>query len=289
MSDLIEQSGVLVERLVKFMKTREMNDPLFAQSMQLIAKLRKAKDRMTDLAQKLSNDRDNQSLRKEFDTAKFDLETCYDECDKFVNPRTSNPKPEASKYDKKLLIPKELTFVSLDVQGSEDLKIDEEPANVTRAFSEYYKLIEGIVKEYGVKKMGWAGDGFIAYFDKAENAVLSVLKLMCSMHIFNLTLNKLAKNFRIRIGVSTGEDYFDETLEIGKMTSKVIDLAGYLQKKAEITSGPKTFSRVLVNQTTLERVCKTHAYKRVLKLDKILLAADESKKVSAIDAFEILM
>jgi len=73
------------------------------------------------------------------------------------------------------------------------------------------------------------------------------------------------------------------------MTSKVIDLAGYLQKKAEIKTGVKTLARALVSTNTILKIHKHFNFQRTLKLDKQLVEADDSKKVQAMSAFEIIV
>ncbi len=290
MTDINEKANSVKEKLISFMKTREMGDPLFNNTMQLIAKLKNSQSEVVRLSTELSQNRENQSLIQTAQAASARLQKILDECDNYISPQVSrSSKSEPAKAERVIAIPKELTFVSIDVQGSEDLKQGEDAAKVSKAFSNYFSLVEKIMRDNGVKKYSWAGDGFIAYFDTAENAIISSIALITSMTVFNLTQNPLAKNFRIRIGISTGEDYFDEKSEIGKMTSKVIDLAGYLQKKAEIKTGVKTLARALVSTNTILKIHKHFNFQRTLKLDKQLIETDASKKVQAMSAFEIIV
>jgi hypothetical protein len=289
MTDINEKANSVKEKLISFMKTREMGDPLFNNTMQLISKLKTAQSEVVRLSTELSQNRENQALIQTVQAASARLQKILDECDNYVSPQVKNSKSEPAKAERVISIPKELSFVSIDVQGSEDLKQGEDAARVSKAFSNYFSLVEKIMRDNGVKKYSWAGDGFIAYFDSAESSIIASIALITSMTVFNLTQNTLAKNFRIRIGISTGEDYFDEKSEIGKMTSKIIDLAGYLQKKAEIKSGVKTLARALVSTNTILKIHKHFNFQRTLKLDKQLIESDSSKKVQAMSAFEIIV
>ncbi|HOD40760.1 MAG TPA: adenylate/guanylate cyclase domain-containing protein [Candidatus Wallbacteria bacterium] len=289
MGDINDQANSIKEKLIGFMKTREMGDPIFNNTMQMIAKLKNAQSEALKLSNDLSQNRENTVLVQAAQAAAAKLQKIVDECENYLEPKLKTSSSAAAKNDKVIAVPKELTFISIDVQGSEDLKQGEDAAKVSKAFSNYFSMVEKIMRESSVKKYSWAGDGFIAYFDAAENAIVAAISLICSMTVFNLTQNPLAKNFRIRIGISTGEDYFDEKSEIGKMTSKVIDLAGYLQKKAEIKTGVKTLARALVSTNTILKIHKHFNFQRTLKLDKQLVEADDSKKVQAMSAFEIVV
>jgi|GEM_PF-3678958 len=289
MSDINEQANAIKEKLIGFMKTREMGDPLFNNTMQLIAKLKNAQTEAIKYSGELSTNRENKDLIKSAQASSGKLQKIIEECEVYLSPKSTQAKNEPLRQEKLIAVPKELTFVSVDVQGSEDLKQGEEAVKVSKAFSNYFAMVEKIFKDHGVKKYGWAGDGFIAYFDSVENSVVAVIAMMCAMTVFNLVQNPLCKNFRVRIGVSTGEDYFDEKTEIGKMTSKIIDLAGYLQKKSEITGGAKILSRALLSTNTVLKIHKTYNFQRTLKLDKQVIEADEGKKVQAMGAFEIII
>lgn len=290
MSDINEQANSIKEKLISFMKTREMGDPIFNNTMQMIAKLKNAQSEALKLSNDLNQNRDNPALIQSAQAAAARLQKIVEECENYIAPRLKTSKPsQAAHSDKVIAVPKELTFVSIDVQGSEDLKQGEDAAKVSKAFSNYFAMVEKLMRENSVKKFSWAGDGFIAYFDSAENSIIAVIALMCSLPVFNLSQNPLAKNFRIRVGISTGEDYFDEKSEIGKMTSKVIDMAGYLQKKAEIKTGVKTLYRALVSTNTILKIHKHFNFQRTLKLEKHLVDADESKNVQQMSAFEIII
>lgn len=290
MDNLNEKANLIKEKLISFMKSREMGDPLFNQTMQLIAKLKNAQNEVLKYNDEISKAENISNLSQNASSALLLLQKILDECESYINPKV-NYKPTLSSgsnvKSQVLLTQKELTFVSIDVQGSEDLKQNEDNLKVSKAFSNYFMFVEKIMKENNVKKYSWAGDGFIAYFENAENAISACLLLMGTMPYFNLTLNQLSKNFKVRIGISTGEDYFDEKCEIGKMTSKVIDLAGYLQKKAAIKDTPKTFTRILASQNTILKIHKNAIFQRTLKITKIDLEADENKKIQAMSAFEI--
>ncbi len=288
MADILEHASQIKDSLIRLMKSFEPGTVPFINAMTLAGKLRKAIDETTLSAANLSNDRENEKLKSSFNEARTRLEHAITECEIVVKPKTEAQKTPASKNDKVINIPKELTFVSLDVQGSEDLKKDEENSKVSRSFSNFHALVDKIFKDAGVKKSGWAGDGFIAYFDNAESALVAILNLRGDLTTFNIKENILSKNFRLRIGISTGEDYFDESSDIGKMTSKIIDLAGYLQKKAEITTSAKTLSRILVSVNTILKIHKNFPFQRTLKVEKSIIAADESKKISAMEAYEIV-
>ncbi|HNY13224.1 MAG TPA: adenylate/guanylate cyclase domain-containing protein [Candidatus Wallbacteria bacterium] len=288
MADIFEHANQLKDNLIKLMKSFEPGTVPFINAMTLAGKLRKALDETTLLATNLSNNREDQTIKTNFEASRVRLEKIIEECETVAAPKSSTSKSTVSKNDKTISIPKELTFVSLDVQGSEDLKKDEEQSKVSRSFSNFHDLVDKIFKAAGVKKSGWAGDGFIAYFENAENALTAVLNLRGNLTTFNIKENSLSKNFRLRIGISTGEDYFEEGIDIGKMTSKIIDLAGYLQKKAEITTSAKTLSRILVSVHTILKIHKNFAFQRTLKVEKAIIAADESKKIATLNAYEII-
>lgn len=290
MSDVLERANIYKDALIKLMKSFEPGTAPFIQSMTLAGKLRKVIDETMSLSANVAANKENAEFRTSFDNALARLEKVMTECEPILGPKSMLMKPaaQAKTSDKSIAVPKELTFVSVDVQGSEDLKKDEDSAKVSKSFASFHALVDRLFKEGGVKKSGWAGDGFIAYFDSAENAILAFLNLRGALPAFNIAQNLLSKNFRIRVGISTGEDYFDEGIEIGKMTSKIIDLSGYLQKKAEITNSAKTLSRVLLSTNTIMKIHKIFQYQRTLKVDKIIIPPDENKKVAGMDAYELL-
>jgi len=43
-------------------------------------------------------------------------------------------------------------------------------------------------------------------------------------------------DFKVRIGINSGQVLFDERVPMGEMSSRVIDIAGHMQKYAEVNT-----------------------------------------------------
>lgn len=123
-------------------------------------------------------------------------------------------------------------FLSVDVVGSTDLKLGEQPLDVEYTFAKYRAWVEGIVEAHGGRIQVSAGDGAMCLFASGESAVRAAREIQDGAAEFNAQSNRLARPLRFRCGVSSGQVAIDDSQPIGHLHSPVIDRAALLQRQA---------------------------------------------------------
>ncbi len=128
---------------------------------------------------------------------------------------------------------RDLTFLSVDVVGSTQMKESEEPASIQHDFHEYRKLVERIFQNRKVVKATWTPDGVMACFDSIDDAVNAGKDLITELVDFNRKTKLMRKDFVVRCGVNSGRVYFDDTTPLETISDRAIDVAGHMQKYAD--------------------------------------------------------
>jgi len=144
----------------------------------------------------------------------------------------------------------EYSVINVDVAGSVKLKEGEKPETILYSFGQFHSFFDKSMEKFGGRLMDRAGDGIIYSFhgpNNADNALAAAKFLLRHLDEFNRTKNKFTKHLVVRLGVNTGMIIKDEKTEKGMFFSKVIDIAGHLQKAAPPNA-------VLVSEETFNRL-----------------------------------
>ena len=154
---------------------------------------------------------------------------------------------------------REVAFLSIDVVGSTEMKLQEDSASVQYDFQEYRKLVEGVFRARGVLKSAWTPDGVMACFADTDTAVNAGKDIIRSLAGFNRTVKLMRRDFVVRCGVNSGYVHFDDATPMEAMSDRVIDIAGHMQKYAE----PST---VAVARKIIEPLRQDHGFQHTDKV-----------------------
>jgi class 3 adenylate cyclase len=135
------------------------------------------------------------------------------------------------------------SFVDIDVVGSYRMKAEaDRPAHIIVSFERFRAFVEEVVEEFGGLVLNSNGDELMCFFESTLEAVRSSSAILGRLDDFNANKNVLSSPFRFRIGIHTGESLVDRAR--GVAYSEVLDIAGHLQKAAEVNG-------LLVSDATL--------------------------------------
>ncbi len=125
------------------------------------------------------------------------------------------------------------SFVDIDVVGSYKMKAEaDRPAHIIVSFERFRTFVGDCVTEFGGQVLNSNGDELMCFFDSTLDAVRSSSAILARLDHFNETQNVLSSPFRFRIGIHTGRSLVDR--ERGVAYSEVLDIAGHLQKAADV-------------------------------------------------------
>ncbi|MBM3543907.1 MAG: hypothetical protein FJX44_05315 [Alphaproteobacteria bacterium] len=128
---------------------------------------------------------------------------------------------------------RDLSFLSVDVVGSTQMKESEEPAAIQHDFHAYRQLVERVFKQHNVLKATWTPDGVMACFNGIDDAVQAGKDIITELVSFNKSVKLMRTDFSVRCGVNSGRVYFDEDMPLEAMSERAIDVAGHMQKYAK--------------------------------------------------------
>lgn len=98
-----------------------------------------------------------------------------------------------------------IVVMAVDVARSTMLKQDQDPLDVEFSFREYQKLVAEVAKQEGGAVFSEAGDGALASFRDASQALRAARLLQAHIQTFNAITNRLTGDFRLRVGMHAGE------------------------------------------------------------------------------------
>jgi class 3 adenylate cyclase/uncharacterized protein YggT (Ycf19 family) len=127
---------------------------------------------------------------------------------------------------------KELTFLSIDVISSTNMKKEEEKVLVEYSFNEYKKFVDNILAKNRVWKVSWTPDGVMAAFWASVDAVSAAQSVLNGLNDHNKNSNEMKSRFEVRCGANFGKVMFDLSAQMEEVSDHVIDIAGHLQKYA---------------------------------------------------------
>lgn len=128
---------------------------------------------------------------------------------------------------------KETSFLALDVVGSTRLKEGVSPERVTVTFDGFHRLVDRAVKSNGGDPFLDEGDGKVARFRRAIDAVRAAREIQEKLVEFNDEGNKLGAPLTMRMGIHTGLSLIDDTLDHKRVADHVLDVACHLEKYGE--------------------------------------------------------
>ncbi len=147
---------------------------------------------------------------------------------------------------------RECTAVCLDVVDSTRLKQNQDKVNVTYTFQQYHEYVGNLVRRHKGHVKDAAGDGTMAVFDSAQDAVECCREIQLHLGAFNRRHNRLEMGLEVRIGVNSGKvltrDLGDAS-QTRNLYDYTLDVAGKVQKGAgarEICLTENTLGRLPV-------------------------------------------
>lgn len=125
-----------------------------------------------------------------------------------------------------------VTFLSVDVVGSTEMKSNADPLEVEYSFGEYTKYVIEVAAQFDGRLHSTAGDGILLVFDHPQAAFLASRRLHAGLIEFNAFKNRIGSPFQIRCGIHTGT-VVAPAGDAGSVNySHVIDIAAHVQKAA---------------------------------------------------------
>jgi class 3 adenylate cyclase len=138
------------------------------------------------------------------------------------------------------------SFLDVDIVDSTGMKVHDHAAErIIVSFQRFRDFVGELVREFRGEVLNCNGDELMCFFEAPLDAVRAASSLLDRLEEFNARQNLLARPFRVRQGIHTGDCLLDRRR--GLAFSNVLDLAGHLQKHAEING-------VLVSAETLSRI-----------------------------------
>jgi len=129
-----------------------------------------------------------------------------------------------------------LSFLSIDVVGSTGMKENEDAAIASRDFARYKDMVEAVIERHDYMKASWTPDGVMICFGEIRHAVTAGQEVLRSLDHFNGEIKAMSADFKVRIGINSGQVLYDEHIPMEEMSARVIDIAGHMQKYAQENS-----------------------------------------------------
>ncbi|HDZ61855.1 MAG TPA: guanylate cyclase [Nitrospirae bacterium] len=127
---------------------------------------------------------------------------------------------------------RELTFLAINVVDPDGIKQDEESAIIEHDFLEYKKYVNSKIRAGDTLKSAWTADGIMICFSSIDTAIRTAVEIISGLEGFNKNVKSIKKDFRVCCGINSGAVYYDDSIPMEKMSDRVIDVAGHLQKYA---------------------------------------------------------
>jgi class 3 adenylate cyclase/predicted Ser/Thr protein kinase len=123
---------------------------------------------------------------------------------------------------------REVAVASLDVVGSRRMKAPGSTVLLSYLFERLRRFIDHTCDEHGCIAKSWSGDGLVAVFEDAAGAVAAMQKVVEGLPEFETP--DPSEPFRVRVGIHHGRVLMADATQLGRVTSRVFDSAGHLQK-----------------------------------------------------------
>lgn len=144
-------------------------------------------------------------------------------------------------------------FLSVDVVGSTAMKVNEDPLAVEYTFTEFHRFVAQRVLDAGGVVRSTAGDGALAAFRGAADAIEAALSIQGDLEGFNRAQNSLANPFQLRVGIH-GDTVAGDAPTVSY--SNAIDIAVHVERACPA-------GRVAVTVQALESAGRPLAHQRL--------------------------
>lgn len=125
-----------------------------------------------------------------------------------------------------------ITFLSVDIVGSTQIKAASDPLSVEFTFNEYHMFVETAAKRFQGRVHSTAGDGVILAFDHPQQAVAAAKNLQTGIVELNTFRNKTGVPLQLRCGIHSGTVVAPQAGEIKSVNfAHVLDVSAHLQKE----------------------------------------------------------
>ncbi len=131
---------------------------------------------------------------------------------------------------------KPCTFLSIDIVGSTKMKVGERPTAVAATFQAYEEMVRNTFDSYSVWKQTWTPDGVMACFLDRDLGVSAGQRVLAELERFNRDENQLRTPIEVRCGLNDGDVVIFEDSQLEKIADHAIDVAGHMQKHANINA-----------------------------------------------------
>ncbi len=158
-----------------------------------------------------------------------------------------------------------MTFLSVDIAGSTQMKVNSDPLALEYTFNEYHEFVARITRKYGGNIHSTAGDGIICAFDNPQQAFAAARNIQTGIGEWNVFRNRLGTPIAMRCGIHTGTVITASGGDVKSVNfAHVIDMAAHLQKESHVggiaisddaanqmVGGPRTVGqdRIMVQNT----------------------------------------
>jgi len=123
----------------------------------------------------------------------------------------------------------EIFVMFIDVVKSTKLKAQEDPLKVEASFRAFHDFVGRTVRHYAGSIHSISGDGAVAKFNNASDALEASRALQREIQGFNQVGNRLEQPFRVRIGLHCGQVHG----ELDQVVfTNVVDVAAHIEKYA---------------------------------------------------------
>lgn len=125
---------------------------------------------------------------------------------------------------------RDVAVVSLDVVGSRQMKREGATVLLSYLFERFRRFIDATCDAHGCVAKSWSGDGLTALFHDPRKAVEAMREVIRRLPDFETP--DPGQPFHVRVGVHAGRVLIPSSTELGRVTSRVFDAAGHIQKQA---------------------------------------------------------
>ena len=125
----------------------------------------------------------------------------------------------------------------IDIYKSTDVKLGEEPCDVSATFSAFHKTVDEAFGASSGQRWHSMGDGAIFTFPNSPSAVRGALRLLAELPAFDKSENRLRSSLHVRIGIYEAPRAAVEGIapkRRGKTALREFDVAGKLEKNCPV-------------------------------------------------------
>jgi class 3 adenylate cyclase len=123
-----------------------------------------------------------------------------------------------------------MTFLSLDIVGSTQMKESADPLAVEFTFNEYHDFVDRLAAKYGGRVHSTAGDGIICAFESPAAALGAAKNIQAGLFELNSLRNKIGTPIVLRAGIHAGTVVVPDGDVTAVNFTHVIDMTAHIQK-----------------------------------------------------------